>query len=218
MITKRTSHDYAEALGYQEPGGRCVITHEQLAERTGQSRPSVTIGMQHLMCARLVSRIGNGVYQLNPMLAGFRTPVEQMRAVEAMPEEDRLDVQDFEERFEQRRAEYEANKRRRSGVQPGRPAPPQAAVRPPGPLTGAAAVLPHPVGGERKGSGERGVRAAAPASAGPGRRRTPRPHRRLPGSYPGMWDFAAFRFRYRGCRQQGRWPDHHPQEEPCPFA
>ncbi|MGP4004447.1 hypothetical protein [Streptomyces sp. 8N706] len=107
-------------LANQEPGGRCVCTHEELSEALGINRTLITRGMQHLGFASLIFRIKQGVYRLNPMIAGFRTPAEQLVAIKEMPREDRLDVPDFEERYQRRIREHDEEKKRRAR---GRKAP-----------------------------------------------------------------------------------------------
>lgn len=97
-------------LGRQEPGGRCLFTHGALAAEVDINRTQVTRGLQHLSFARMVLKEGNGVYRLNPMIAGFRSPAEQLQAIAAMDDDDRIDHHDFQERYEKRLAQYEKEK------------------------------------------------------------------------------------------------------------
>ncbi|MER5890309.1 hypothetical protein ABT160_41325 [Streptomyces sp. NPDC001941] len=87
-------------LGAQEPGGRIVITQEGIASALGMKRSAVGLSLQHLQFARWVWKLGQGVYQLNPQVAGFRTPAESEEAVRQMDESFYLDVDDFEERYQ----------------------------------------------------------------------------------------------------------------------
>ncbi|MEU1932682.1 hypothetical protein ABZ516_35875 [Streptomyces sp. NPDC019826] len=101
-------------LGRQEPGGRCLFTHDALAAEVEINRTQVTRGLQHLSFARMVLKEGNGVYRLNPMVAGFRTPTEQLQAIAAMDDDERIDHPDFQERYEKRLAQYEKEKEERA--------------------------------------------------------------------------------------------------------
>ncbi|MGA5418589.1 hypothetical protein [Streptomyces pseudogriseolus] len=88
-------------LGVQEPGGRIVIKQQDVAQALGMKRQAVGLSLQHLQFARMVSKVQSGVYVLHPQIAGFTTPAEQARAVAGLAPEDLLDVDDFEERYQQ---------------------------------------------------------------------------------------------------------------------
>ncbi|TSB32086.1 hypothetical protein [Streptomyces benahoarensis] len=94
-------------LGNQEPGGRVVAVQDVIASWVGMSRSQVTRGLQHLGFAQMVWKEGNGVYRLSPLIAGFRTPAEQLAAIGEMDDDDRFDHPHFQERYEHRVAEYE---------------------------------------------------------------------------------------------------------------
>ncbi len=102
---------------HQEPGGQIVIAQERLGALLGVSRTSVTSALAALDTAYLVHRKSYGVYQLNPMIAGYRNPGEAWDAIEAMAEDQRLDVDDFVDSY-RRRVELEEaarhHRRRRS--------------------------------------------------------------------------------------------------------
>lgn len=52
-----------------EPGGRIAMDQATLGELLGLSRPSVNAALRSLELAKLVKKVRNGVYQINPMLA-----------------------------------------------------------------------------------------------------------------------------------------------------
>ncbi|MER7764524.1 MarR family transcriptional regulator [Streptomyces sp. NPDC097619] len=101
-------------LGRQEPGGRCLVTQGAIAAEIGITRSKVTRALQHLAFAGMVWKEGNGAYRLSPLIAGFRTPVEQLRAIEAMDDESRFDHADFQERYEAQIAQYELEKQQKA--------------------------------------------------------------------------------------------------------
>ncbi|MER5482567.1 hypothetical protein ABT024_05035 [Streptomyces sp. NPDC002812] len=102
-------------LGTQEVGGRIVQTQQAVAEQLVMDRALCNKAFRTLELARMVRRESLGVYRLNPMLSGFRTPVEQMNAIHDMPVEDYLDVPNFQERFEDAvAADIEERKRKAS--------------------------------------------------------------------------------------------------------
>lgn len=100
-----------ELLGTQEPGGRCLVTEEDLAERLNVHRSMVGRGLQALIHARLVFRQAKGVYQLNPMISGGRSVTEHLEAIGTLDAEDRLDVDDYQERYDAAVAEAEREKK-----------------------------------------------------------------------------------------------------------
>jgi hypothetical protein len=97
-------------IGTQEPGGRCLVTEEDLAKVLGVHRSLVGRGLQHLILAKIVFREAKGVYLLNPMISGFRTVAEHLDAIAALAPEDRLDVDDFQERYDAAVAQAEREK------------------------------------------------------------------------------------------------------------
>lgn len=101
-------------LGRQEPGGRCLLTQDTISKEISISRTKVTRGLQHLGFARMVWKEGNGAYRLSPLIAGFRTPVEQLHAIDAMDDDDRFDHPDFQERYEEQIEKYEEEKRHKA--------------------------------------------------------------------------------------------------------
>ncbi len=100
-------------LGTQEPGGRCVWTQTALSDDLGLERTQVSRAIQHLQFANLLTPVQRGIYQLNPMLSAYENPRDQRAAVKALSREQRLDVADFEERYQRRIAEHEARKSQR---------------------------------------------------------------------------------------------------------
>ncbi|MGW0885306.1 MarR family transcriptional regulator [Streptomyces sp. NPDC002671] len=89
-----------------EPGGRIETGQAQIAALLGLSRPSVTSGLRDLILARLVKKERNGVYRINPMLAGYQHPAEAVAAIEQMNPLDRLDDPHFVTRYHQAVEEY----------------------------------------------------------------------------------------------------------------
>ncbi|MFE7814498.1 hypothetical protein ACFU5P_21585 [Streptomyces sp. NPDC057433] len=126
-------------LGTQEPGGRCLVTEEELAEALDVHRSMVGRGLQALILAKLVFRQAKGIYFLNPMISGARSVTEHLEAIGSLDPADRLDVDDYQERYEDSVAQAEREKKAkrlgRSGAS-GRPKPAKAAVP-----EGAADVL-----------------------------------------------------------------------------
>ncbi|MER5994762.1 hypothetical protein [Streptomyces viridosporus] len=117
-------------LGTQEPGGRCLVTEEELAEALDVHRSMVGRGLQALILAKLVFRQAKGIYFLNPMISGARSVTEHLEAIGALDPADRLDVDDYQERYDAAVAQAEQEKKekrlgRRSS--PGRPKPPRNA-------------------------------------------------------------------------------------------
>ncbi|WP_217139882.1 hypothetical protein [Streptomyces sp. AC627_RSS907] len=117
-------------LGIQEPGGRCLVTEEELAEALDVHRSMVGRGLQALILAKLVFRQTKGVYLLNPMISGARSVTEHLEAIGALDPADRLDVDDYQERYEAAVAQAEREKREKRlgrGTQ-GRPKPSASAA------------------------------------------------------------------------------------------
>lgn len=81
--------------GASEAGGRIAMDQGTLGELLGLSRPSANAALRELELAKLVKKIRNGVYQINPMLAGYDSPEEAVAAVKAMPRADRLDSKTY---------------------------------------------------------------------------------------------------------------------------
>ncbi|MYX26847.1 hypothetical protein GTY75_09220 [Streptomyces sp. SID8381] len=106
-------------LGTQEPGGCCLVTEDELAEALDVHRSMVGRGLQALIHARLVFRHAKGVYLLNPMISGARSITEHLEAIGTLDPDDRLDVDDYQERYEAsvRQAEEE-KKAKRLGRKP----------------------------------------------------------------------------------------------------
>lgn len=111
-------------LGAQEPGGRIVITQESIAEALGMQRSAVGLALQHLQFARIVRRERQGVYQLNPQVAGFATPAEADEAIRGMDEADYLDVDDFEERYQRALVRHQEEVKRKAKERKAPPQPP----------------------------------------------------------------------------------------------
>ncbi|MET9987673.1 hypothetical protein [Streptomyces rochei] len=107
-------------LGTQEPGGRCLVTEDDLADALEVHRSLVGRGLQALIHARLVFRQTKGVYLLNPMISGGRSVTEHLEAIGSLDPEDRLDVDDYQERYdaavERAKLEKEAKRLGRKSV------------------------------------------------------------------------------------------------------
>lgn len=101
-------------MGVQKPGGLCQTTEVEIAAALGVHRSQAGRGLLHLGLARMVFRKTKGLYQLNPMLSGFRTPAEHKAAVDGMAEEDWLDVEDYQERYDRALARHEEEVRLRT--------------------------------------------------------------------------------------------------------
>ncbi|MFE9250716.1 hypothetical protein [Streptomyces sp. NPDC007088] len=101
-------------LGDQKPGGLCQTTEVEIAEALKVHRSQAGRGLLHLGLARMVFRKTKGLYQLNPMISGFRTPAEQKAAIDGMAEEDWLDVEDYQERYDRALARHEEEVRLRT--------------------------------------------------------------------------------------------------------
>ncbi|MEW2498224.1 hypothetical protein AB0942_32510 [Streptomyces nodosus] len=118
-------------LGTQEPGGRCLVTEEELAEALDVHRSMVGRGLQALILAKLVFRQAKGVYLLNPMISGARSVTEHLEAIGTLDPVDRLDVDDYQQRYDAAVAQAEREKKekrlgRRSAA--GRPGPAESAA------------------------------------------------------------------------------------------
>ncbi|MFF4796623.1 hypothetical protein ACFY2M_45120 [Streptomyces sp. NPDC001276] len=98
-------------LGTQEPGGRCLVTEEELAEALDVHRSMAGRGLQALILAKLVFRQAKGVYFLNPMISGARSVPEHLEAIGTLEPEERLDVDDYQERYDAAVAQAEQEKR-----------------------------------------------------------------------------------------------------------
>ncbi|MFC7794169.1 MarR family transcriptional regulator [Streptomyces cinereoruber] len=100
---------------HSEPGGRIEVDQATLAQMLNLSRPAVNAALRDLDLALLVKKKRAGVYQLNAMLAAYRSPEDAIAAVQAMPTEERLTAPDFVERYRRAVAAYQdqlAEKRR----------------------------------------------------------------------------------------------------------
>ncbi|MFC9164398.1 hypothetical protein ACFTZ8_26750 [Streptomyces fungicidicus] len=118
-------------LGTQEPGGRCLVTEEELAEALDVHRSMVGRGLQALILAKLVFRQAKGIYVLNPMISGARSVTEHLEAIGTLDPADRLDVDDYQERYEASVAQAEQEKKEKRlgrGRSPGCSKPAKAAV------------------------------------------------------------------------------------------
>jgi hypothetical protein len=97
-------------LGTQEPGGRCLVTEDDLADALEVHRSLVGRGLQALIHARLVFRQTKGVYLLNPMISGGRSITEHLEAIGSLDLDDRLDVDDYQERYDRAVAQAKLEK------------------------------------------------------------------------------------------------------------
>lgn len=90
-----------------EPGGRIDMDQATLGTLLGLSRPSVNAALRSLELAKLVKKVRNGVYQINPMLAGYASPEDAEEAVRAMHKDDRLDNRNYVASYHQAVAAYQ---------------------------------------------------------------------------------------------------------------
>ncbi|MEU5510839.1 hypothetical protein [Streptomyces fungicidicus] len=105
------------------------MTEEELAEALDVHRSMVGRGLQALILAKLVFRQAKGIYVLNPMISGARSVPEHLEAIGSLDPADRLDVDDYQERYDASVAQAEQEKKekrlgRRSS--PGRSRPAKA--------------------------------------------------------------------------------------------
>ncbi|EHN80250.1 hypothetical protein ACIP29_36400 [Streptomyces coelicoflavus] len=98
-------------IGTQEPGGRCLVTEEELAKVLEVHRSMVGRGLQALILSRLVYRQAKGIYVLNPMISGARSVPEHLEAIGSLDPADRLDVDDYQQRYDAAVARAEQEKR-----------------------------------------------------------------------------------------------------------
>lgn len=78
-----------------EPGGLIAIDQASIGALLGLSRSSANAALRTLELARLVTKVRNGVYQINAMLAGYNSAQDAVAAVNDMPPADRLDAPGF---------------------------------------------------------------------------------------------------------------------------
>ncbi|WP_327180300.1 helix-turn-helix domain-containing protein (plasmid) [Streptomyces sp. NBC_01335] len=100
---------------HSEPGGRIEVDQITLAQMLGLSRASVNAALRDLDLAQLVKKQRAGVYQLNPMVAGYLSPEDAVAAVKTMPKSQRLNSSSFVEQYRQAVTAYQdqlAEKRR----------------------------------------------------------------------------------------------------------
>jgi DNA-binding GntR family transcriptional regulator len=90
-----------------EAGGRITIDQATIGEMLDLSRPSVNAALRTLELAKLVKKVRNGVYQINPMLAGYNSPEDAVAAVASMPSVERLDARDFVDNYHRAVADYQ---------------------------------------------------------------------------------------------------------------
>ncbi|MCX4524060.1 helix-turn-helix domain-containing protein [Streptomyces anulatus] len=90
-----------------ESGGRIAMDQGTLGKLLGLSRPSVNAALRELELAKLVKKVRNGVYQINPMLAGYDCPEDALDAVKAMPRADRLDSKTYVSDYHRAVAAYQ---------------------------------------------------------------------------------------------------------------
>ncbi|MEV7675921.1 hypothetical protein [Streptomyces sp. NPDC088752] len=70
--------------------------------------------------ARLLFRQAKGIYRLNLMSSGYGTAAHQIAAINEMNAEDRFDIDDYQERYDEAVAEAEEQRRRRAAAR-GKP-------------------------------------------------------------------------------------------------
>ncbi|MFF2080654.1 helix-turn-helix domain-containing protein [Kitasatospora sp. NPDC058162] len=92
---------------YSEPGGLINMDQAAIATLMGLSRPTVNAALRDLDLAQLLTRVRNGSYQLNPMLAGYLTVRDCKAAVARMPAEQRLNWPGFVEQYRRNVDQYQ---------------------------------------------------------------------------------------------------------------
>ncbi|MGW0752553.1 MarR family transcriptional regulator [Streptomyces sp. NPDC002587] len=90
-----------------EPGGRILIDQATVGGLLELSRPSVNAALRSLELAKLVRKVRNGVYQINPMLAGYNSFEDAVAAVNEMAAEERLDARGYVDSYHQAVAAYQ---------------------------------------------------------------------------------------------------------------
>lgn len=103
----------------QAPGGEVRRTHKELAEELALERSQISKAKNHLLAARLLVDTRPGIWRLNPMISGYMYVDQQKAAIEALPSEWRLDVGDYEEEYEQRLVQLDAERERRQAQRRG---------------------------------------------------------------------------------------------------
>ncbi|MFJ2781515.1 helix-turn-helix domain-containing protein [Kitasatospora sp. NPDC087315] len=92
---------------HSEPGGLINMDQAAIATLMGLSRPTVNAALRDLDLAQLLTRVRNGSYQLNPMLAGYLTVRECKAAVAKMPPEQRLNWPGFVDQYRRNVDQYQ---------------------------------------------------------------------------------------------------------------
>ncbi|MFG2844287.1 MarR family transcriptional regulator [Kitasatospora sp. NPDC048296] len=92
---------------HSEAGGRIDMDQAGIAQLVGIARTTVIAGMRDLLLARLLTRVRNGNYKLNAMIAGYRSPEDAVAAVAVMPAEERLTHPDFVKNYREAAAQYQ---------------------------------------------------------------------------------------------------------------
>ncbi|WTF97852.1 MarR family transcriptional regulator [Streptomyces sp. NBC_01590] len=86
-----------------------VIAMDQatLGKLLGLSRPSVNAALRNLELAKLVKKVRNGIYQINPMLAGYTTPEDAEATIKVIPTAARLDNKNYVASYHKAVAAYQ---------------------------------------------------------------------------------------------------------------
>ncbi|MGW1412644.1 MarR family transcriptional regulator [Streptomyces sp. NPDC002403] len=92
---------------HSEPGGRIEIDQVTIAQMLKLSRAAVNAAMRDLDLAQLVKKQRAGIYQINAMLASYRSPEDAVAAINAMPKEQRLNAPGFVDRYRKAAADYQ---------------------------------------------------------------------------------------------------------------
>ncbi|MHA6756961.1 MarR family transcriptional regulator [Streptacidiphilus sp. PAMC 29251] len=92
---------------FSEPGGLLHLDQAAIATMCGLSRATVNGALRDLDLAQILTRVRNGTYQLNPMLASYLTAEDCDAAIEAMPEELQVTHKDFIKQYRSNTAKYE---------------------------------------------------------------------------------------------------------------
>ncbi|MHA6756968.1 MarR family transcriptional regulator [Streptacidiphilus sp. PAMC 29251] len=84
---------------FSSDGGLLHLDQAAIAKMCGLSRATVNGALRDLDLAQILTRVRNGSYQLNPMLASYRTVEECEAAIEAMPATQKLTHKDFVQQY-----------------------------------------------------------------------------------------------------------------------
>jgi hypothetical protein len=92
---------------YSEPGGLVHLDQAAIAQMLGLSRATVNSALRDLDLAQILTKVRNGVYQLNPMLAPYLTDDDCRAAIDRMPAHQKLSHPGFIEQYHRNLSRYQ---------------------------------------------------------------------------------------------------------------